>query len=278
MRSHRSMRTHRLRLTFLRDNGFNPNTVIDIGANVGDWSLMAASVFPDCNFLMIEANEEHSSQLSRVADHLTNSARKAVSEMCLLGDMTGKEVTFYTSNAPSSTGHSIYRENTPSYNDENVRTLSMQMVTLDDLADQHGVERIDLIKIDVQGAELDILRGSTKILDQHAPLILLEIQFLNYNEGAPKYAEVIGYMDSIGYEPVDLFEIHYLKNGYLSENDILFARKDSGQYDVRRFYDSKRLSRVFWQYSITIQGLTCSDFFRYRIKYPIKQGIKGLFS
>jgi FkbM family methyltransferase len=271
------MRTHRLRLAFLHDNGFSPNTIIDIGANVGDWTLMAASVFPDCEFLMIEANEEHRTRLNRVADHLTQTGKKTGLEVCLLGDRTGREVTFYTSTRPSSTGHSIYRENTPSYNDENVRTLSLKMRALDDLVEQRRMERIDLVKIDVQGAELDILRGAPTILERQAPLILLEIQFLNYNEGAPKYAEVIGFMDSIGYEPVDLFEIHYLKNGYLSENDILFARKGSAKYDVRLFHDSKRLSRIFWKYSILIQGLTFRDFFRYRIKYPIKQGIKGLF-
>ena len=62
-----------------------------------------------------------------------------------------------------------------------------------------GFKQPDLIKIDVQGSELDILKGATKVLKQ-CDNIILEMQYVDYNKGAPKAQEVIEYLKSIGFE------------------------------------------------------------------------------
>ena len=87
-------------------------------------------------------------------------------------------------------------------------------------------DHIDLIKLDVQGAELDILRGSTEKVLPKCDLILMEVALLQYNKGAPLSGEVFTYMDSIGFQAIDILEKHYF-NKDMIQADFLFARKGS---------------------------------------------------
>ena len=93
-------------------------------------------------------------------------------------------------------------------------------------------ETLDLIKIDVQGAEIDVLKGAVQALS-NGPFVLLETQILEYNKGAPMLTDVIVYMASIGYQPCDMFEMHYLPNTQmLNQVDILFAPKDHPVFEL----------------------------------------------
>jgi hypothetical protein len=64
-----------------------------------------------------------------------------------------------------------------------------------------GFEYPDLIKIDVQGAEMDVLLGAQECL-QSAQDLILELQSDDYNMGSPKFEEVKTYLESIGFELV----------------------------------------------------------------------------
>ena len=90
----------------LRNKGFMPKNVLDIGANFGNFSMQCkGQVWPFLtNFYLIEANEECKSRLMFCGfPYFFN----------LLGDEDGKTVTFYkTKDAFACTGNSYYKENT----------------------------------------------------------------------------------------------------------------------------------------------------------------------
>jgi hypothetical protein len=65
----------------------------------------------------------------------------------------------------------------------------------------------DLIKMDVQGAELDIIQGSPGFI-HNAKYLWVELQPHNYNIGAPSAGQVIGYLHQIGFEFVTLDEVN----------------------------------------------------------------------
>jgi hypothetical protein len=77
--------------------------------------------------------------------------------------------------------------------------------------------------MDVQGSELNVLKGATNTL-KNCDHIILEMQSVDYNKGAPKVQEVIKYLNSIGFEN---------KSGMFSGNDIdgdyHFVRKSRRQ-------------------------------------------------
>ncbi len=62
----------------------------------------------------------------------------------------------------------------------------------------------DLIKMDVQGAEMDVLQGASEVL-KTVKHVILELQTVEYNKGAPLKDTVIEYMDSIGFDCKGLF-------------------------------------------------------------------------
>jgi hypothetical protein len=72
---------------------------------------------------------------------------------------------------------------------------------LDTLIKMFNFPSPDMIKIDVQGAELDVLLGATETL-QSCQDIILELQSEEYNIGSPKLDEVKTYLESIGFKLV----------------------------------------------------------------------------
>jgi len=82
-----------------------------------------------------------------------------------------------------------------------------------------------LIKIDCQGAEIPILKGSDSILEK-TDFIILEIPlFGQYNEGVPNFLEHISFMDKFGFNAYDIIDNHYI-NGFNMQIDMLFINKN----------------------------------------------------
>jgi hypothetical protein len=140
----------------------------------------------------------------------------------LLSDQVGKEIGFYE-NVENPGGNSYYRENSelsPAadllYPESIRRTLSA--VTLDSIVSRRGFPPPDLIKIDVQGAELDVLRGATETL-KSVNHVILELQVVEYNKGAPLRDEVILYMHQLGFDCLGIF----CNNG--PDGDYHFVRR-----------------------------------------------------
>jgi hypothetical protein len=101
------------------------------------------------------------------------------------------------------------------------------MHSLDTLIDRHRMVGPFLLKVDVQGAELDVLRGARRVLDEGAAVIL-EVSFFRFMEGAPDIAEVIAWMKGAGYAAYDVFGGHFRPaDGALAQLDILFVPEHS---------------------------------------------------
>jgi FkbM family methyltransferase len=80
--------------------------------------------------------------------------------------------------------------------------LEIPCVTLDSILEAQDAP--DFVKIDTQGAELEILKGSEKVLRENAPLVLAETWCAEVYQGAPPTHEVMAYMYGLGYQVFDL--------------------------------------------------------------------------
>jgi hypothetical protein len=120
----------------------------------------------------------------------------------------------------------MYQERTRHYSE--IAPGMRRTTTLDRLFPTHQFE---FVKIDCQGAELDILAGGQTLL-QGTDVLLLECPFAGqYNRGAPSFADYIRTLDALGFAPLDLPEIHRA-NGILFQIDILFLRKTSPYWEA----------------------------------------------
>jgi FkbM family methyltransferase len=201
-----------------------PKTILDIGANVGAWSLEAKEVWKDADILMIEGNPACETALRYI--YQTTGISYVIG---VLSDKTGWLPFYQRKGCGTSTGDSIYRENTDWYSDENVEIVQYHAVAIDEMFGNTGIyaPKFDLVKIDVQGAELDVLRGGKDIF-KSTKYIIMEVivdGIEPYNIGSPSRAEVMEYITSIGFKPQTVLEniVHPIER-HIIQQDILFSK------------------------------------------------------
>jgi FkbM family methyltransferase len=194
-------------------NYFNPEKILDIGANIGQFYLDCVEIYPNAYYHLIEGNDYCEENLKNLnVDY----------SIILLSDVE-KEVDFYIrKHEIKCTGNSIYREKTNFFKEDEIEIIKKKTSTLTSIFSDTN---FDLIKIDVQGSELDIIKGGLNIV-KNAKGIILEVSLTEYNEGSPLKNEVIEFMDSIGFYPSET--IGY--NGHPEtqeqiQEDILFLPK-----------------------------------------------------
>lgn len=205
------------RLITLKNSGFTPRTILDIGAHQGSWSKLVREIWPESAIFMVEANDDHCLDLAQAA--WANGF-----EIALLGEKVKKQVDYYASTSAFDTGNSIFKEQTSFFDNCEVRKLPQ--VTLDSIVKKRSLKKIDFIKLDTQGSELNILKGAKNTL-LTTEFILLETQNLEYNLGAPNTCDVLVFMKNLGFRLFDITEIHHLPTGEMLQVDLLFARDNS---------------------------------------------------
>ena len=205
-----------MRLEEVRDLGINPITILDIGAHTGQFYGWAKRVWSDSVIWMIEANHLHNRTLRDMTRGTNDNYL-----ITALGDEE-REVTFYTrSDKPHTEGNSYYKE--ANYWDipQLVQKSEVKLQKLDDLFTDDTI--FEVIKLDTQGSELDILRGG-KNLCKKASVIILEVSYIEYNEGAPSSEEVIKFMDDFGFSEKMSIGEHY-DGDKIVQKDLVFINK-----------------------------------------------------
>lgn len=105
-----------------------------------------------------------------------------------------------------------------------IRPRTVPVVTLDDYAREHGLDGVHLLKIDVQGFELEVLRGARELL-RRVDHVFVESGIRRLYEGAPSFAETFLAMEAAGFHLVHARAWHR-GNQVLVEADLLFRRDE----------------------------------------------------
>jgi len=203
------------RLEALRFQGYAPRTLLDIGAHLGHFTTGVLQVFPDCVPTLVEPNPHCHGALAALGHEcwgVAASGEDGVAEL------------FLTREWLQSTGTSLYRENTHFFRDEVLVRAPVPRRRLDDI---FAGRRFDLVKIDTQGAELDVLLGGQDVL-RHADYILIEVSMVEYNQGGARAEEVFAALGALGFRSAEVSEFHRLRgvhNGGLLQMDFLFERE-----------------------------------------------------
>lgn len=144
--------------------------LMDVGANIGLASIAMAQAAPGHAVLLaIEPNAAN-------ADHLRHNLaanglpRARVEEMAL--GARGGEAEFMADARNSATGHLVAREGAAAGAGRTVRRVPVQR--LDRLLADHGCERLDVLKVDVEGGEDEVLAGAGDLLARYRTLVHIE--------------------------------------------------------------------------------------------------------
>jgi FkbM family methyltransferase len=199
----------------LKNKGYYPDTILDIGAHHGNWTNVMKHIYNDSQYYLFEGIDY--SELNQFSNDKNIKVYNVI-----LNDKI-EEVNWYQM---KNTGDSIYKEKTHYFN--NCEIIKRQTIDLNTLIVENNIlqeSKNILIKIDCQGAEIPILKGSGSILEK-TDFIILEIPlFGQYNECVPNFLEHISFMDKIGFNAYDIIDNHYI-NGFNMQIDMLFINKN----------------------------------------------------
>jgi FkbM family methyltransferase len=211
------------RLAFWKQKGLSPHVIYDIGAHNGSWYREAKKIFPTSHIICFEANQEHHAALEDLSGNIV-----------LLGAENKSQVGFFRNTIGCTTGNSIYLEQTYYFTPQTAVVDLLPMRRLDSFVEEKNIPAPDFMKLDVQGAELDILKGAGSLL-LAVKYCVLEVSLHGYNREAPLIEEVIAFMKSQNFVVLDFIDFHRI-NGYLAQVDILFAHSSTG-LRKNHFYD-----------------------------------------
>lgn len=140
---------------------------VDVGANRGDFTMLASRIVGDAGeVISVEPAPDNVEWLKRTV--AANNAGNVRIVQCALWDSEG-EGTLHL--ARKSGWHSL----TPADDLPRIGTAAVRLVTLDSLLNELGIDRVDALKIDVEGAEVEVLRGAKRVLRDLRPLVVMDI-------------------------------------------------------------------------------------------------------
>lgn len=175
------------RLTkFIIKNDFGVKPVFfDIGASYGWYSLLFSKLYPNAKIFAFEPSPNVLEILNLNKRYNIEIIPKAVSEK-------SGTANFLALSLPES-GLSTLKYNHNNKIENNV--ILVEIISLDDFCKEHNIFP-DFIKIDIEGAEYDCLKGGTYLLKNNSPIIVMEVYF---GELFEKYKEAVFLLKELGY-------------------------------------------------------------------------------
>lgn len=196
-----------------RSKGFSPATVIDVGAASGQWTRECRKVFPTARYLLVDPLEENRSAL----DELAQSDPQVAAWHGALGAEPG-HLELWAHGDQSSFLRS---------SDFPGKPRQVEVRTLDSLIETFQLPSPVLFKADVQGYEIEVLKGAARCL-QMCEMLLLEVSFQRLYTDSPLAHEVISFVGARGFRVYDICSfVQRPADNELAQCDLLFARDDS---------------------------------------------------
>jgi len=208
---------HSMEDTFehLKQRGFYPDLVIDAGAANGTPPLQNS--FPAASFFWIEPLEEFKTELENLKTKYNGDYIIAA---------VGKEAGSLNIHIQSDkVGSSLLKD--PDRVGTKKESRLIDVVTLKDIADKkfRDFKKI-LLKVDVQGYELEVLEGAQDFLSK-IDVIILEVSLFRFYQNCPDFYEVVDYMKGNGFVVYDIIGgINRPLDYALAQKDIVFVQEN----------------------------------------------------
>jgi FkbM family methyltransferase len=209
---------------FMRTGG----VVVDVGANIGQYSLLAAKLVGESGRVI--AFEPNSKVLERLL-HLVDINDFGNIEVipCAVSDTVGESL-FYPPplSGNTGTGSLIPQEIGPSTNDmaDRPEPICVRTVRLDQVMESRGISEISFMKVDVEGFEMEVLRSLTSCLKrQCVHALMVEVWPDQYRNDGSSSNDVFAYMRGFGYHAFVADwrgRLHSIKGVLAEETNVFF--------------------------------------------------------
>jgi FkbM family methyltransferase len=210
----------------------NSTVTLDVGANFGLFGLVTKTVNPRSEVIFIEPLERNVNRINR--NLAINQFNAKVLESAM-GDKEGT-ITFYDMDSSENTIGSIDQDFVEKHqHSTRIIPIEVTMITIDSLVIAEELKNVDLIKIDVEGADYLTIKGSMDTLNKFNPNVLIEI---TDQENAQKINQLLTQLNFKYF----IFEINEVK-GLISCQDVL-TKSNSRNY-LFTVMNAEELSHAF---------------------------------
>jgi len=197
--------------------------VLDIGANVGDVAVAALNTYKESRVICFEPVQK---TFEALRDRLRPFGDRVELHKVALSNTTGEGeiniTTFHGANsiAPQA---SFHKECNPHV--QEMGKESIELVRLDDYCVHFACERIDVMKIDVEGHELDVLRGGLQFISTRVDFIIIEVSLMrDHSMENQAIFEIFALLKGAGFRFMNAIDLHRTSDGtaLLTQMDCVF--------------------------------------------------------
>jgi len=191
--------------------------ILDVGANVGQSARKFREAFPEATIHCFEP-------VRRVFDELVAHLRQDSRTVChriAMGSQAGTATIYLT---PHSTTSSMIAP------DDSVGSETVPVTTLSDFAEREAIAKVDLLKVDAEGFDLEVLRGAESLLrSERIKFVLVEVGFTPGDQRHVLFDEVRSLLAPFGFK---LFGIYDQQVEWSGPRFIRFANVCFGHTSV----------------------------------------------
>ena len=204
--------------------GHDVTHILDAGASHGRISRKLLRLFPDASVHAFEPQPRYRDKLAQ----LHESDARFIPYFLALSDTAGT-IDLQITQSPGVT--SLFRPNqylrTSCPEDSAIVSVeTVEMTTIDGWAKSRGGIPLQLMKFDIQGGELQALRGARETLDNSTLLVYTEILFNPLYEGGAIYSEIDLLLRDSGFILYDIYKPRYSGNGLLLWGNAIFIKQE----------------------------------------------------
>jgi FkbM family methyltransferase len=202
------------RLEAMAENGYRPSVVLDVGAAHGRWTADCMQIYPAAQYVLVEPGPDYTGELEEFSRDPRVSYVPAAA-----GPERGRGTLLLPEDPQGASLLPATRDK-----DYFARQVEVPVVALDEL-DLPG--EVSLLKLDVQGYELEVLRGAGRVLSE-AEVVVCEASFHRFQEAIPLAHEVVVALAEAGFRPFDYGdEVRWPGSKLLAQLDLIFVREGS---------------------------------------------------
>lgn len=196
--------------------------LFDVGSNRGDFSLEFFKQFPNSSSTLFEPIPS----MIKASTKALKNENVTIIQAALSAKKQTKIFSIYN-NEDVSSFHEIDDQNEHARKNyiKKVEEISVKCIALDDYIYENSIKRIDLLKIDVQGGELEVLKGAAHALQTVVKAIQIEISFNGFYKMSNHFGEIISILDDSDFELLKIIDVSHFKNGEIMQADLIFRKR-----------------------------------------------------
>jgi FkbM family methyltransferase len=175
--------------------GLKPATIIDVGANIGQFAVAATRMFPEASVHSFEPDSRSLEKLRRNV-----AGRNVTVYPVAVGAVDGELSLHVNSHSHSSSLLSLSANHTAAFPDaRELGAIPVQVKALDGALSGVELKGPVLLKLDVQGFESEALKGATELLRNRIQHVLIEVSFKPMYEGEVTFRGILDLLESRGF-------------------------------------------------------------------------------